>query len=55
MESELVIKLVMSALVLGTVFGAYIGYWLRGPKVARLKQELAALRQKLDAVQGALE
>ena len=55
MESELVIKLVLSALVFGTVFGAYIGYWLRGPKVTAQQRTIAALRKKLDAVQGALE
>jgi hypothetical protein len=46
-EPELVIKIAMITWGLGLAVGIWAGYALRGPKVDRLKGELAALRETL--------
>jgi hypothetical protein len=37
------------------LLGIYFGYWLRGPKVAAQQEIIAALRETVAKVEGALE
>jgi len=54
-DAELVITPFLIAFGLGAILGLWAGYALRGPKVDRLQETIAALRETLEKVQGALE